>query len=248
MSHKATNWAFECRNLRPSAKLVLLALADCHNPKNGCFPSHGYLAEVTCMSERSVRDQLDSLEAAKLIRRVRINSGKGRQSNRYILGFEDDETHPTAEIAAGVAQRQTTTSPTANHDTAQRQNLPPNPVRELGNEPCVSNTHTLFKEFWEIHPRTTRRDETEAAFVEAIRVGVSPRWIIHSAKRYREEQAGNKTSYIATALSWLEKSRWQDFDPPVQSNPNDRAALIEKMKASKNPAVREQAKQMEAAE
>lgn len=200
------------------------------------------------MSSRSVRDQLDCLEAANLIRRVRINSGKGRQSNRYILGFEEAETHPTADIAAGEAQRQTTTSPTANHDTAQRQILPTNPVRELGNESCVGDTHKLFNEFWGFHPRTTRRDETKAAFIEAVGFGVSPKWIINSAKSYRDEQDGNKTSFVSTALAWLEKSRWQDFDAPVQSDPQDRSALIEKMKTNKNPAVRAQAKKMEAAQ
>lgn len=128
MSHKATNWAFEQRGLKPATRVVLLYLADRHNPDNGCFPSQDQLAADCEMSRRSVNDQLDALEEMGLIRRVRrINPETRKQmSTRYILGFEDDfALEPCAKTAHGNDEK-----PCANFDKSRVQNLHTNPVRE----------------------------------------------------------------------------------------------------------------------
>ena len=90
MSHKATNWAFEQQGVKPSAKLVLLCLADRHNPDKGCFPSQETLAIDACMSRRSVNDQLNILENLGLIvRKQRIDPATGKhKSTEYLLNFE----------------------------------------------------------------------------------------------------------------------------------------------------------------
>ena len=54
MSHAATNWALKQKGLKPATKIVLLCLADCHNPQHGCFPSQA----------RSAGDALAAIEAA----------------------------------------------------------------------------------------------------------------------------------------------------------------------------------------
>lgn len=71
MSHIATNWAFQQRGLKPSAKLILLALADCHNPAHGCFPSQAFLADACEINRDTVNTQLSHLEERGLIRRIR---------------------------------------------------------------------------------------------------------------------------------------------------------------------------------
>ncbi|MBZ9654355.1 helix-turn-helix domain-containing protein [Phyllobacterium lublinensis] len=67
MSIAANKWAW-LQKIDPSAKLVLLALADCHNGSNGqCNPKIEHIAEKTCLSRRAVYEKLQALRTAKLI-------------------------------------------------------------------------------------------------------------------------------------------------------------------------------------
>jgi len=119
MSHEATTWAFGQRGLKPATKMVLLALANCHNPHHGCFPSKKRLAEDCEMSERSVADHLQKLEQGGLIS-VEKRGGKRMgqfASNRYILGFERENC-------------QGQDLPSAKSAVDRRQNLPSNLVKE----------------------------------------------------------------------------------------------------------------------
>lgn len=250
MSHFATNWAFEQSGLKPAAKLVLLALADCHNPVHGCFPSHEYIARICSISERSVRDQLDTLEAAGYIRRVKTNTGSGRASNHYILGFDLTEEHPTADFADGDAddaQRQKATTPAANSDTAQRQYLPTNPVREPLTKP-VNARACSFSQFWEVWPNRNAKARAEKAWKK---LNPSQRQeAIESAKDwYAAWRKQYPTASDMLPASYLNGRRWEDegWQKTGAVDSAKRAAMIEEMKASPVPAIREQARRMEAA-
>jgi len=104
MSYSATNWAFQQKGLRPAQKVVLLYLADRHNPDYGCFPSQHRLALDCEMSRASLNTQLRQLEERNLIRRIRTrDQHSGRHiSTRYVLGFEDGfEQTPSPETGHG---------------------------------------------------------------------------------------------------------------------------------------------------
>ena len=136
MSHDATNWAIKQRGLKPAAKIVLWHLCDRFNPDHGCFPSQKTLAKDCEMSERSVRDQLNALEAAGLVMRQHSKTREGQfGSDRYFLAFEEDFPQRQNLPAAKSASGKNTQSPAANSRQNQRQNLPPNPVREPLREP-----------------------------------------------------------------------------------------------------------------
>ena len=94
MSHVATNWAFAQRGLKPASKLVLLTLADRHNPDHGCFPKQSTIAFEVNLSRSAVNAHLAELERLKLIRRVRrFDPSTNRQKpTRYILAFEEAMT------------------------------------------------------------------------------------------------------------------------------------------------------------
>ncbi|NPD16454.1 helix-turn-helix domain-containing protein [Xinfangfangia sp. D13-10-4-6] len=62
MSHRATNWAFDQHGLKPSAKIVLLVLADYHNLEHGCFPTQAFLADACEMNRDTVNVQLALVE------------------------------------------------------------------------------------------------------------------------------------------------------------------------------------------
>lgn len=255
VSHAATNWAFHQVGLKPAAKLVLLALADCHNPVKGCFPSHEYLARICCISERSVRDQLDALEGAGLIRRTRINSGSGRKSNHYILGFEVEEDHPTANSAAGEndeAQRQISDSPTANSAATQRQILPPNPVKGTVRDKPPNpprGAECVFEDFFEGWPNRENRHKAQSAW---NKLSENERFLAikNTNAFWAAWRKAHPTAAPMQAASYLRDRRWLDeFKPTAKVEDLDkRAKLIAEMKESPIPAVREQALRMEAAE
>ena len=154
MSHIATNWAFSQKNLKPAEKLLLLCLADRHNPDQGCFPSQARLAEDANMSRSSINNILARLEELNLIRREKRQNEKTKrqQSTRYILGFEDEfAQEPSPDIAHGSeetdqeqeiepcpefghgAVSNSEAEPCPNFDESRVQNLDTNPVRVTSN-------------------------------------------------------------------------------------------------------------------
>lgn len=208
MSHEATGWAFPIEGLKPFQKIVLLALANCHNPVYGCFPSQQYIAQICGMSERSVRDQLDALEALNLVRRVRINTGKGRDKNRYILGFEDDFIHPTANGSVG-SPTANDDSPTANDDTAQRQELPPNKVKEPVIEPVNAQARISFDVFWGVWPNKVNKPAAEKAW-KKLKDSDREEVVRLSKNWFDWWRKGNPTASPIQPASFLNGRRWED--------------------------------------
>jgi len=90
MSLIATSWAFQQRGLLPISKLVLLHLAERHNPDRGCFPSQKTLAFDVEISRATLNRHLKILEKQKLIRRQkRPHRADGRRmSTEYYFSFE----------------------------------------------------------------------------------------------------------------------------------------------------------------
>lgn len=232
MSHAATNWAFEQRGLKPSAKIVLLILADCHNPVNGCFPSQAFLADVGEMNRDTVNVQLALLEQLKLIRRVRSIDPKTKRKRptRYKLAFEadfgggdDSEPVPTPRKPGpetpkkSMSEKPTQTpkavseipaEPCRKYGESRVGNPDNNLVREPVREPCAGGTgaaHTSigFDRFWETFPRTRNRDRCHEIFQSAIQAGATAEEIQTAAARYKAENAGNKMMYVAYADNWL---------------------------------------------
>lgn len=128
MSHQATNWAFQQRGLKPAARVVLLYLADRHNPDYGCFPSQDQLAADCEMSRSGLNNILENLVQMGLIRRERRINPKTRKqmSTRYILGFEPEfPQEPCPENGHGNDPE-----PCPKNGDSRVQNLDTNPVRE----------------------------------------------------------------------------------------------------------------------
>jgi hypothetical protein len=136
MSHVATKWAFDQpelhRDMKPSEWAVLMVLADCHNPVNGCFPSQDYICSKTNLGERTVRDQLARLRGRQLVNWEAARENDRRASNRYSLAFEPDFLPADS---AGSPSGEIEHEQPAESDQSNRQNLPPNLVREPVKEP-----------------------------------------------------------------------------------------------------------------
>lgn len=73
-------------HLTPSAKLVLMALADNADDKGVCWPSVRLLAKKCCLSEREIRRILEQLKSGGYVRiSKRFRTDGSQTSNRYIV-------------------------------------------------------------------------------------------------------------------------------------------------------------------
>jgi len=107
MSHKATNWlaSLPADVLTNSEFRVLFHLCDCHNPSQGCFPTQAYLIANTGVSNGTVNNALNGLEAKCLIKRHQSvhDQTKRQRPTRYILGFEMQEAQePSPKTGDGI--------------------------------------------------------------------------------------------------------------------------------------------------
>lgn len=90
MSYQAATWAAKQRTGSPSAKSVLLALANYAGPMGDCYPSNTTIAEDTEQSRASVQRRMAELEAKGLIARFeRFRKGGGQTTMEVVLLFSD---------------------------------------------------------------------------------------------------------------------------------------------------------------
>lgn len=236
MSHQALIWATAQRGLKPATKLLLIQLADHHNPVNGCFPGQELLSDECEMSIRSVRDHLGILESLGLIRRIKCGgSGTRRRSDRYVFAFEqsggahqeaDSRSANTGKTAS--PSQENTGKPAselpANLRKNYRQNLPPNLVKEPVRKTCAAKQPSIenaFAEFWKAHPRPSNDGKSFKLFEDAVKAGVDPTRITRAAERYASENAGNNRMYVSYSSNWLEARRWEDYPEEPQISASD---------------------------
>ncbi len=98
MSHRATQWlaSLPADAMTNAEFRVLFHLCDCHNASGGCFPSQLFLQERTNVSNGTLNNALNGLEARGLIQRHRSRDGRTHRQRptRYTLGFDLSEPDP----------------------------------------------------------------------------------------------------------------------------------------------------------
>jgi DNA-binding transcriptional ArsR family regulator len=88
MSTVASKWAWEA-DLPLNQKMVLLALADCHNSKTGqCNPRIETLAAKVGLSVRSIQYILKALKKAGYIAPIKRRKGRKQAANQYALALD----------------------------------------------------------------------------------------------------------------------------------------------------------------
>ena len=94
------NWAWSIK-LPPTAKLVLLSLADIADDSGACWPSHPTLAAKCTLTSRTVRRVLIQLRAQELVFvEPRFKSNGSRTSNRYRLPVDTPQDKLSGAPAA----------------------------------------------------------------------------------------------------------------------------------------------------
>ena len=86
MSVQAMAWALDVRDLSPSEKLVLIVLGNFADAAGSAWPSQKTLADMTCLTDRTIRSALASLEEKGLIVRTqRVREDGSRRSDMIAL-------------------------------------------------------------------------------------------------------------------------------------------------------------------
>lgn len=106
MSIHAVSSAIAIRGVTPTEKLLLIALANYADEEFRCFPSQRRLAEETCLSERTIRTALATLEASGMISRAeRWRADRSRASDLVTLKFAFTQfAGGGATVSGGVGQ------------------------------------------------------------------------------------------------------------------------------------------------
>ncbi len=243
MSHKANYWLAQLDPtlVKAGAFRVLFHLCDHHNderdPTRACFPSQETLRARTGMANGTLNSALAQMEEAGLLRRVRSTiPGTRTRRTYYVLGCDfaavEEQTpksgvssansgEPELEGQNGMEQTPVFDVTNSGFEANKLRCTGEEPVRnkkERSECPEKKSGHTQngFSEFWEAYPRSRNRAETEKGYELAIGSGVSPRWLIHAAKAYRAEQAGNSKAYMCSSENWLAQRRWENF--PLKSD------------------------------
>lgn len=100
MSIEAQNWAWGQKNLTPSQKLVLIAIADYANEDHACFPRQRSLAEKTGIARETCLRALTSLEDRGLITsKVQTRADGSNTSKFYRLNVDGQSR--VGDIPAG---------------------------------------------------------------------------------------------------------------------------------------------------
>ena len=194
MSIKAMTWAFDQRLDDPTAKLVLLGIADKYNEDKGfAWPSIERLALMADCTERTVSRKIKFLEELGYIKTIRNPS----TTNQYYL----DLTICRGDTGDGG---QMTTS-VSTHLTASVMQT------EDNDRLTINNVDLAFRRFWDEVPRKDGKKPAHTAFKRALKVA-SEDTIIDGMKAYASmvKAKGTEAQYILMPATWLNQARWED--------------------------------------
>lgn len=236
MSIEAVSWAMSLGSEISDHKFrVLIALADCHNPRKGSYPSVAFLVESTGKSRQTVFRVIKELEQDGYLKREHRSSGAGRLSNRYVLPldgelFEVEQSHTdetplshTDETLANVTPVRPPKSHARDHlshtgETGNRNRT----VKRTVRPPIVPQSliDETFDQWWSLYPRKTGKGAAKKAFIKMAKIHglevlcTGLEWQIPKLKRDMTRDPPN--NYCPHPATWLNAERFLD-DRPAQS-------------------------------
>ena len=204
MSFEAVNWAWKQRHLSVHEKMVLLALANRHNPDYGCYPSIRKIVEDVEFSRSTVIRAIKSLQSCRLIDVQEAKRENGSQtSNRYILSFE-------AVAISKATQCQSDTPPGVS--------LTPPPVSEGHPHKQVIDKQVsykqelatkVFNEIWITYPRRQGKGAARTSWLGACKK-VNLYELEEKLKIYISASKNSDPKFIPMLSTWLNQERWDD--------------------------------------
>lgn len=205
MSIEALNWAWEQSCPNPTAKLVLMALADHANGDGECWPSMKRVAEITGVSARQISTHIKDLEAlgyvTKADRRRRDGQYRGWD---YVVNFQRKSA--TSGSVLPVTSGSGASSPA---EVGFRSEPPVNhQVEPLAATPRKRAKDELFEAMIRVtglNPKTltgSERGRINKALKELREVGATPEDLEGRARAYRQKFPGVVLTATALSANW----------------------------------------------
>lgn len=197
MSYKALSWALQQRGLKPITKIILISLADRHNPDYGCFPSIRKISDDTEVCVKSVYNHLLILEEKGLIKRTgRIRDNGQQTSNEYLLiGVQEVHGDYVNRTSPGVQDLHTNNLVNINH----------------------VNKPNMFNDAWAAYPRKVGKGQAEKSWAKAIKK-IDERELCKLLSQYIDSLVGKDSKFIPHLSTWLNGERWHDDIEAPQQN------------------------------
>ena len=206
MSIRALNWAFDV-DLEPSAKIVLLSLADHADDTGQCWPSQQTLAKKTSQSVDSVQRRLKELERLGFI----THTARRRASHVYQLLW-GEVLKPQTAASKDLAPQITVKEPQIDVLMPHCCGAEP-PIRTTNIEPPIK-IDILFDRFWSSYPKREGSNPKKPAHEKfknlVTKHGADPEAIVAGAEAYRGAREGEDPRFTAMAITFLNQRRWED--------------------------------------
>ena len=188
----------------PTAKAVLISLADNANDHGYCWPSISTIAQRTCFSERAIQGAIKWLEATGAVKADRSN---GRHTT-YVVTPENYKEPAQDMHPAGDAPPQQVRQPPAGDAPVPPQEMrqPPQEMPTNRQEPSKQPSRNRqkgvtteypddFERAWSIYPRHagSSKKDTFKAWNARIKQGATVGEMIDSSRRYAAYVTALKT-------------------------------------------------------
>lgn len=177
----------------PTAKCVLIALAEYSNAEGACFPSQQTIAEKVHLSDRTVRSAIKWLSEHGYIRCLRRQG----TSTKYIITCMEEEDMTAENISYEVDSNNIVDLTKVN--------------RTKSISTSAENISAPFEVFWLTYPRRIGKGAARTAFAKAKKT-LSESKIIEAAQAYADfcAEQGTEKRFIPHPSTWLNQERWDD--------------------------------------
>ena len=218
---------------------VYFALCGFCDASGECFPSVETLADKVGRTDRTIRRQMNILEPAGFVERL-----KGPKGNRYrVLRTPKLDDNVTGQICP-PADDDTGQKRPATADTivrSQRTSMSPKDIPEKlhqrrdTNISCSGDSESFeltsrpktktkqpkraakpndysveFMEFWQAYPRRVGKAKALQAWNKAIGQGHDPKHIIERATLFAQSPSGQQGKFTPHPTTWLNAGRFED--------------------------------------
>jgi hypothetical protein len=238
MSVHVTSAAWKTHVGNPTAKLVLLRMADISNDDGICWPGVARIARECGISERTVQRMLRELEESGLLEVVGFED-KGRKQPRTYRVITNPQTQVTNHVTSPERGDKSGKSEVTNRAergdtgvtlTVIEPSIEPssnNPISPLGfdpgglDQPMSPDMAMGFSAFWYAYPKKHDKPRTEREY----RTAITTKGVNHENLRNRAEafakytaNAGTEQRFIPNPANWLRDDGWlNNYDIAEQS-------------------------------
>lgn len=212
MSNLALTWAWGQAVPDPTAKLLLIKLADQANDDGACWPSRGSLASACGVSGRTVTRKAADLANLGLLRiEERKAANGGRASNLYFLPVQAPLDTPVQAPETTVSrQKQPSVEPERETEVSLSCGEKKARPRNLIWDACVAIWGPPANDV-----ETARRAKAVKLYRQAFQADGIEESAAESEIRRRYERYAERYDNVALPSDIALAGRWSDSKPPI---------------------------------